>query len=153
MKLKVPYFKQEKSTTCGPACIRMVVAYNGVERAETELEEICETSWLGNTCEELALGVQKLGFNVEVVENVDEEGLKDISGKGIPIIALLDPSILYGGIQGFGHFVVITGVAEGMVYYHDPDFDKELARDADVFFDAWSKYSHKGVKIWKSMKK
>ncbi len=40
-----------------------------------------------------------------------------------------------------------------MVYYHDPDFDKELARDADVFFNAWSKYSYKGVKIWKSMKK
>jgi len=57
LKLEVPYFKQEKSTTCGPACVRMVIEYNGIQLSETELEDVCETSWLGNTCEELASGV------------------------------------------------------------------------------------------------
>ncbi|MEW6420087.1 MAG: cysteine peptidase family C39 domain-containing protein [Nitrospirota bacterium] len=152
MKLEIPYFKQGKTTTCGPACVRMVMAYNGIKKSETELEETCETSWLGNTCEELATGAQKAGFEAEVIENATMESLEDSLRSGIPIIALLDPAVLYGGVQGFGHFVVIFGLKEGMVYYHDPDLDKDLVKDAKAFFDAWSKYSFKGIKIWKSMR-
>lgn len=153
MKLEVPYFEQEKSTTCGPACVRMVMAYHGVEQPETELEEVCETSWLGNTCEELASGAQKLGFEVEVIENITLESLEDSVRSGTPVIALLDPALLYGGIQGFGHFVVIIGLEKGMVYFHDPDLEKDLSKDTRIFCNAWASYSFKGVKIWKSMKK
>lgn len=153
MKLEVPYFEQEKSTTCGPACVRMVMSYHGVDQSERELEEVCETSWLGNTCEELASGSQKLGFAAEVIENVTLEGLEDSVNSGTPLIALLDSALLYGGIQGFGHFVVIIGLEKGMVYYHDPDLEKDLSKDTGVFLNAWAKYSFKGVKIWKSMKK
>ena len=98
MKLEVPYFKQEKSTTCGPVCIRMVLEYNGIRLSEKELEDIFETSWLGNTCEELASGVEKLGFLSEVVENFTLQSLKETLNRGIPVIALLDPVVLYGGL-------------------------------------------------------
>lgn len=43
----VPYFKQEKSTTCGPACLKMILAFMGMNYSENELETICETGWLG----------------------------------------------------------------------------------------------------------
>ncbi|MGR3177687.1 MAG: cysteine peptidase family C39 domain-containing protein [Candidatus Anammoxibacter sp.] len=66
--MTVPYFKQEKSTTCGPACVRMVLAYKGVEVTESALEEVCKTSWLGNTCEELATGSQEIGFQASYRE-------------------------------------------------------------------------------------
>jgi hypothetical protein len=65
----------------------------------------------------------------------------------------VDPSILYGGVQGFGHFVVIVGLKEDGIIYHDPDLDKNILKDAKLFFNAWRKYSLKGVKIWRSMKK
>ena len=74
----MPYFGQKKSSTCGPACVRMVLAYNGIERSEVELEDLCETSWLGNTCEELASGCQKLGFRAEVVENLAQDDLEGV---------------------------------------------------------------------------
>lgn len=153
MKLEVPYFKQEKSTTCGPACIRMVLEYNGIRLSEKELEDIFETSWLGNTCEELASGVEKLGFLSEVVENFTMESLKETLNRGIPVIALLDPTVLYGGLQGFGHFVIIIGLEQNVIYYHDPDMGIELAKDVQLFFTAWEKFSLKGVTIWKSTKK
>ena len=153
MKLEVPYFKQEKSTTCGPACVRMVLDYNGIRLSEKELEDIFETSWLGNTCEELASGVEKLGFLSEVVENFTLESLKETLNKGMPIIALLDPAVLYGGLQGFGHFVIIIGFEQNVIYYHDPDMGLELTKDVQSFFTAWVKFSFKGVTIWKSTKK
>ena len=149
----VPYFKQEKSTTCGPACLKMILAFMGMNYSENELETICETGWLGNTCEEIVEGAKKLGFKSEVLENIDIEELKQLLESNYPIIALLSPSILYGGIVGFGHFVVIIGFDELKVYYHDPAFEKDLGKPIDVFFEAWEKYSLKGVKIWKSIKK
>ena len=153
MRLDVPYFKQEKSTTCGPACVRMIVAHNGTEQSEAKLEDLCETSRLGNTCEELASGCQKLGFRAEVVENLTQDDLKEFLRNGIPLIALFDPAILYGGIQGFGHFVVITGLERGMVYYHDPDLTRDMQKGVQEFFEAWTRCFFKGVKIWKFMKK
>lgn len=70
MKLKIPYFRQEKNTTCGVASLRMVLAFCGKEISEFELEDVCETSWLGNTCGEIVSGVKKLRFEAEEIENV-----------------------------------------------------------------------------------
>jgi len=131
----------------------MVLAFNGIEQSEVQLENLCETSWLGNTCEELASGAQEFGLSAEVVENLTKDGLKDFLRDGIPLIALLDPAMLYNGIQGFGHFVVITGLERGKVYYHDPDLKGDLCREVDEFFKAWERCFFKGVKIWKSMRK
>lgn len=153
MKITVPYFKQEKSTTCGPACLRMILASEGMDYSENELEFTCETGWLGNTCEEIAKGVKKLGFESEVIENITIEDLKELVKNKYPIIALLSPSILYGGIVGFGHFVVIIGLDEEKIYYHDPAIEKDLSKGIDIFFDAWGKYSFKGVRVWKSTKR
>jgi len=131
----------------------MILEFNGIRISEKELEDIFETSWLGNTCEELASRVEKLGFLSEVAENFSLESLKEALNNGIPVIALLDPAVLYGGLQGFGHFVIIIGLEENVIYYHDPDMGIELAKDVQLFFNAWEKFSMKGVTIWKSTKK
>jgi ABC-type bacteriocin/lantibiotic exporter with double-glycine peptidase domain len=151
MKLNIPYFRQEKNTTCGVACLRMVMAFYSKDIKEFELEEACETGWLGNTCGELVQCVKKYGFEAEEVENITTDYVKTILRKNHPIIALLDPAILYGGIEGFGHFVVITGLEDDKICYNDPDMDKEITKNITDFFKAWNKFSFKGVRIWKSM--
>ena len=153
MKIKIPYFRQEKNTTCGVACVKMVLAFHGKEISEIELEEACETSWLGNTCGELVYGIKKLGFNAEEVDHVTIKYLSAQLEKKCPFIALIDPAVLYGGLEGFGHFVVITGIEDDKIYYHDPELDKDLTRNITDFMKAWKKFSFKGVRIWKSMKK
>ncbi|MGR3177688.1 MAG: hypothetical protein ACUZ8E_06490 [Candidatus Anammoxibacter sp.] len=71
----------------------------------------------------------------------------------MPIIAIIDPALIYDGLRGFGHFVVITGLENGMIHYDDPDMEANLTIDSQTFFNAWATSSFKGVKIWKSMKK
>ncbi len=151
--MMIPYFKQEKSTTCGPACMRMVLAFEGMDCSENELEIICDAGWLGNTCGDLAKGAKKLGFESEEIENTTINDLKELLESKQPIIALISPSVLYGGIAGFGHFVVIIGLDAEKIYYHDPALGKNLSEELNVFLNAWEKYSFKGVKIWKSTKK
>jgi ABC-type bacteriocin/lantibiotic exporter with double-glycine peptidase domain len=153
MKLKVPYFKQEKNTNCGVACLKMVFAFYGMNVVESELEEACETSWLGNTCGELVQGSMKYEFMAEEVENINIDYVSTMLRKEFPLVALLDPAVLYGGLEGFGHFVVITGLKGDKIYYNDPDMGKDLKVNVDDFFNAWERFSLKGVKIWKSTKR
>ena len=153
MKLKVPYFKQEKETNCGVACLRMVAAFHEKEVSELDLEDSCETSWLGNTCSELIHGIEKYGFEAEEVEHITIDYLVSILTGNSPMIALIDPAVLYGGLEGFGHFVVIIGLEGDKIWYHDPDLKGDLMRNVSDFMQAWRKLSCKGVRIWKSTKR
>lgn len=153
MKLSVPYFRQEDDTHCGVACVRMVLSFYGIEVAEYESAELCETGWLGNTCGELVQGTIKYGLEAEALENITRDYLFSLVKDNSPLIVLLDPAVLYGGIEGFGHFVVVTGHEGNRILYNDPDMDRDLMRDADEFFRAWEPFSFKGVRIWKSTKK
>jgi ATP-binding cassette, subfamily B, bacterial len=152
MKIRVPYHRQEGNTTCGVACLRMLFAFHGKDVTETELEETCETSWLGNTCGELVRGSTKYGFEAEEIENVTIDDLSAMLSKKMPLVALLDPAVLYGGLEGFGHFVVITGIENDIIYYNDPDMGKAMTATIEQLFHAWSGFNCKGVRIWKSMK-
>ncbi len=153
MKIKIPYFRQEKNINCGVACVRMVVAFYGKNTSELELEDARETSWLGSTCGEIVAGVKKLGFEAEEVDHVTIKYLSAQIEKKCPLIAFIDPAVLYGGLEGFGHFVVVTGIEDDKIYYHDPDLDKNLIRNISDFMKAWKKFSFKGVRIWKSTKR
>lgn len=153
MKLNIPNFRQENETHCGVACVRMVLSFYGFEVSEFELAEACETGWLGNTCGELVQGVVKYGFEAEELENISRDYLFSLIEKNSPLIVLLDPAVLYGGIEGFGHFVVVTGCEGNTIWYNDPDLDGNLMKDVDEFFRAWEPFSLKGVRIWKSTKR
>lgn len=153
MKLNVPYFRQENETHCGVACVRMVLSFYGLEASEYELAESCEAGWLGNTCGELVQGVVKYGFEAEELENITRDYLFHLIEKNSPLIVLLDPAVLYGGIEGFGHFVVVTGYEWNRIWYNDPDLDRDLMRDVEEFLRAWKPFYFKGVRIWKSTKR
>ena len=58
----------------------------------------------------------------------------------LPAIVLIDPSYIYGGIAGFGHFIVVVGIANGEVIYHDPDVSegKFLRFEMRKFLSAWN---------------
>ena len=69
------------------------------------------------------------------------------------MIALIDLAVLYVGLEGFGHFVVIIGLEGDKIWYHDPDLKGDLMRNVSDFMQAWRKLSCKGVRIWKSTKR
>ena len=108
---------------------------------------------VGNTCSELIQGIKKYGFEAEEVEHITIDYLLSVLTDNSPVIALLDPAVLYGGIEGFGHFVVIIGLEGNKIWYHDPDLKDDLMRDVSDFMKAWGKFTCKGVRIWKSTKR
>jgi len=63
--LTVPYFKQNRTYTCGPVCLRMVLAYWGYETDEVSLSMLCGTTVFGTSGNQLVQAAQRLGFECE----------------------------------------------------------------------------------------
>ena len=117
LNLKIPYFKQDSWYTCGPACLRMVLAFFGLTRAEAEVLKECETTELGTTTVKISTAAYKFGLKSSPRKNANINDIKDELRKGRPVIVLIDPSYLYGGISGFGHFIVIAGFSDEEIIY------------------------------------
>jgi ABC-type bacteriocin/lantibiotic exporter with double-glycine peptidase domain len=150
--ITVPYYKQEKPYSCGPACLRMVLEYLGLKFTENELIQICGTTRLGTAYFRIGEVAESLNFEAETFSQIEREGLDRLLEEG-PVIALMDPSKLYGGISGIGHFVVIIGKEERQVVYHNPIMGEALKINAERFFQAWQEFDLRGVRIWKPIRK
>ena len=142
---EVPYYKQEEWYTCGPACLRMLLKYIGTSAPEEDVAKACGTTELGTTPLQLVKGSKVFGFDADAFKNVDIDYLKNTLENGNPVIVLLDAGILYGGIQGFGHFIVITGFDNNNITYHDPDIPdgQDVKCSIERFMQAWS-----ALKCW-----
>jgi len=138
--INVPFFKQENWYTCGPACLRMVLAYLGIIKTEEEVTEACGTTELGTTSMQMSVAFQKYGIKASSVKNANINDLKHEINEIRPIIILIDPSYIYGSLSGFGHFIVIVGFEDGEIVYHDPDEPdgKYMKCDFETFLKAWN---------------
>jgi hypothetical protein len=67
-----------------------------------------------------------------------------------PVIALVDPSLLYNRPVGFGHFVVLLSIELGEVQYHDPDVGPNMTSTIDRFELAWQRKNQKAVVVYPS---
>lgn len=140
---KVPYFRQEKWYTCGPACLRMLLAFFGINASEEEIEKACETTELGTTSTQIVSGASKFNVELVAIKNATLQDIKKLLEKN-PVIVLIDPSHIYGGIEGFGHFIILVGLENDEIIYHDPDIlDGEFKRCAiQTFLKAWSAHKN-----------
>ncbi len=83
-KLNVPHFKQEKWYTCGPACLRMLLAHFDVIASEEELEEAFGTTELGTTPIQIPEGAYKFGMeNNKVIYH--DPGISDGDFRGCEV--------------------------------------------------------------------
>lgn len=151
IRLPVPYRPQETSASCGAACLRMVLEYYSAAVTEEALRQRSQTTWQrGTTARNLAQAARDLGYAAEVVENVSFDQLREFLQQGMPLIALVDPTVLYGISFGEGHFIVVVGMGENSVVFHDPQMKAALTSSRDDFFHAWAASWFEGVKIWKA---
>jgi ABC-type bacteriocin/lantibiotic exporter with double-glycine peptidase domain len=114
--------------------------FYGIDVSEDEIEKACGTTELGTTPTQISTGASKFGIDATAIKNGNDDDLKTSLDAGMPIIVLIDPSYIYGGIAGFGHFVVVVGVENGKIIYHDPGIPEGKFRRCEIerFLKAWS---------------
>ena len=147
----VPFIRQENWYTCGVACMRMILAYLGITKTEEDIKEVCNTTELGTTPTQISEAFAILEIKASSVKNANINELKKEIKEGRPVIVLIDPSHIYGGISGFGHFIVIVGINDEEIEYHDPDEPegKYIKCNLEKFILAWNASRSWMIKIEK----
>ncbi|NUO79027.1 C39 family peptidase [candidate division KSB1 bacterium] len=148
-KKAVKYFRQATFYSCGPACLRMMLPAFGLDATESELINICGTSSFGTTCEQILEAAQLVGLTGETFKIRTIAELDGILKKRLPIIALIDAAVLYGGPPLSGHFVVVLKTKSDEIVYHDPAMGPNRTVAIGLFLKAWQVFNLRGVRLWK----
>ena len=121
---RFPFYPQLSSNECGPACLKMILAYYGKKYSLRMLSRICDPDHLGVSVKTLAEAAEKTGFNTKALLL----SINDI--KRMPL-----PAILYWKQS---HFVVLYKVnaAKGIYSIADPEFGK-MDIDEKLFMENW----------------
>lgn len=132
MPLAVPPIRQATAYSCGPACLRSVLAYfNLPATREAALRRLCRTTVKGGTQpEKLAAGARDAGLKVRTRRVTSFAWLSTHLGEGRPIVCLVQA-------HGGGHYVIVTGLDEYAVWLIDPSLDNVNAWRRDDFKAAW----------------
>ena len=114
--LPVPHYLQSDDSTCGPASLRMVMAFYGLEVSEEDLAIACGHSYeLGCRSEDMACAAKAMGFDVHFKNNSTIEELSRLVNAGAPVIV-----DWFCGDPPEGHSSVVIGVSDTDIYILDP---------------------------------
>jgi ABC-type bacteriocin/lantibiotic exporter with double-glycine peptidase domain len=134
----------------------MMLPAFGLEATETHLIQLCGTNEFGTTCEQICEAAKLLGLQAEAFKGLNELEIVKFLKKRLPVIALIDAAVLYGGNPVSGHFVVALHMQDDQLFYHDPAMGPGRSVPVKLFLSAWKVFDFRGVRLWKlkkSMKK
>lgn len=112
--MKIPYYKQETEYTCGPACVRMILAYYGIKRSEKVLARMLKTNKIiGTEHKNIADLFDNYGFDYIVRRRGRIGLLRRYFKRGWKLIVCFQ-------YKGGSHYSVVNRINWHSVYLLDP---------------------------------
>jgi ABC-type bacteriocin/lantibiotic exporter with double-glycine peptidase domain len=146
MKINLPPIRQEKTYTCLPACLRIVLHYLGTSLTEEEIANECNTTEAGTTLANAIHAVHSLGFNTTRIQNATLEDLMHYLSHNKPVIVLVGVEHLPYGDFGT-HAVIVCGFEGDEVLYIDTALGREVRLDVITFLKAWRSRGRIGIVV------
>jgi predicted double-glycine peptidase len=143
-----PFKETQSESMCGPASLKIVLDYYGVQETEEELAKLCGTTVeLGTSDEQIKKAAESLGFRVEIKEECELEDIQMWLDKKVPVIV----DWFTRGHSGYtdediadGHYSVVAGLDADYIYLQDPELGgiRKLKREdfLTVWFDFYGRY-------------
>ncbi|PIR92291.1 hypothetical protein COU01_02405 [Candidatus Falkowbacteria bacterium CG10_big_fil_rev_8_21_14_0_10_44_15] len=134
-------YRQTRGYLCGPASLRIVFRYYGVDVAEKMLAKVCGSSkTLGTSARGIKKGAEYLGFKAIIK---DDSNLKDIEqwlNKKTPVIV----DWFTRGRRDYsdsdiaeGHYSVVAGLDDEYIYLQDPELGEIRKMSRQNFKQVW----------------
>ncbi len=113
--LPVPFFKQDRSFTCGPTAVQMACAFWGARLSESKLVKLAHSSPFGTSHGGLLQSVLDAGLYCYLNADTSIEEIKYLLRSGWPVIVnYTEPS------TNDGHYAVAVGFSERSIILNDP---------------------------------
>jgi ABC-type bacteriocin/lantibiotic exporter with double-glycine peptidase domain len=127
--LKVKPFQETLNAgMCGPASLKIVLNYFGVEKTEKELAKLCgHNKVLGVDAQGIKKAAESLGFKVALKNESNFKDIEKYLKKNIPVIV----NWFTRGRKDYadsqtpdGHYSVVCGLDKDFIYIQDPEIGK-----------------------------
>ena len=133
MRSRLPFRRQERPYSCTVACLRMLLAYHGVEMDEAELCHRCKTREFGTYARDVVACARELGFTA-TIEYLSLAQLRHLIDQGVFPIAYIN---MFPTSQiPYVHTVVMEDYEADCLLLVDPNIGPWKIRVAD-FLEAW----------------
>jgi ABC-type bacteriocin/lantibiotic exporter with double-glycine peptidase domain len=140
---------------CGPASLKMILNFYGVEKTEQELAELCNTGTvLGTNDQGLKNATESLGFQVEVKNNSTFSDIESWLEKDVPVIVdwfSRGRSDYSDSEVADGHYSVVVGLDDEYIYIQDPEIGGERKIKRDEFMKVWFDFTGPYIRDWREM--
>ncbi|SRR5258708_6262402 len=137
---------------CGPASLKIVLAYFGVEKEEAELVKLCNVSAdLGTDDSSLKKAAETLGFKVEIKNFAEYEDIEQLLKKGVPVIVdwfTRGRSDYSDSEVADGHYSVVMGLDKDNIYIQDPEIGQMRTINRDEFMKVWFDFTGSRIESW-----
>lgn len=145
--------RQSDSSKCGPAVVKMILSYYGVDATEDELCVRCNHSFnKGCTNEDMAKAIRSYGFSTKLMTDASLSDIEYWIKHHIPVIV----DYFAGGEtvdeMPDGHAGIIVDIDKESVYLLDPRSAKHLTIHREDFMRVWFDWKNTSyIKSWKDM--
>lgn len=143
--LSVPHFQQSDDGYCLPACVRMTLAYLGIEKPEQEVSKLLGSQEFG-TPSFAVLQLTKVGLQVAYRSWSTAELLASLSA-GSPMIVFVRTGFLDYSQEDFAHaLVVVGGEDEKNFWVQDPAHPSgPISVSWNGLLAAWAEFDYRGA--------
>lgn len=150
-----PFQETLYTNMCGPAVLKMVFGYYGLEKTEQELSELCgnakNLSTDDHTIKKIA---ESFGFKIEIQNLSTVKDIKTWLDKKIPVIV----DWFTRGRQDYddsevpdGHYSVVIGLDDENIYLQDPEIGRLRTLKIKDFMRVWFDFREEVIVSWENM--
>ena len=145
-----PFQETLHASMCGPASLKIVMDYYGVDKSESELAKLCGTNdELGTDEKGLVKAAELFGFKTFVKNESDFNDVEQWLKKGVPVIV----DWFTRGRKDYddcevsdGHYSVVIGLNDDYIYLQDPEIGGVRKIERDDFMKVWFDFTGEYIK-------
>jgi ABC-type bacteriocin/lantibiotic exporter with double-glycine peptidase domain len=150
-----PFQETLRGGYCGPASLKMVLDYYGIDKSEEEVALACNRdSSLGTDDDSIKKAAESYGFKVKIENNSSFGDISKWLDKSVPVIVnwFTRGRIDYNDEDvPDGHYSAVVGLDDKYIYLQDPEIGGLRKLNRDDFMRVWFDFKTDHITSWEDM--
>jgi ABC-type bacteriocin/lantibiotic exporter with double-glycine peptidase domain len=150
-----PFQETLHRSMCGPAALKMILDYYGVDKSEESLAKLCHTTKkLGTSAEGIKEAAEHLGFTVMIKDNSTFDDILTYLAQNTPVIV----DWFSRGRTDYdasevpdGHYSVVVGLDPQFIYLQDPETGGLRTLNWEDFETVWFDFKTHKIEKWSDL--
>ncbi len=150
-----PFQETLRGGYCGPASLKMVLEYWGINKSEEEVAIVCNRDpELGTDENAIKKAAESYGLKVEIENNASFDSIQNWLNRRVPVIVnwFTRGRSDYGDQEvPDGHYSIVVGLDDEYIYLQDPEIGGLRKLERDDFMCVWFDFKPAYITSWNDM--